>query len=322
MSTLFKGTFGLKTTDNPIRLIDGRSKKYPGIVELATAKNVYVDDALMVWRRKGYSLLDSGDFHSAFCAGGDCFVVQERTNDAAIMSVTPGAVNTVILEGVRSGLSKGARMSWTQVNADTFYSNGKENGFIRGGVSFPWPVGEYVGPETDKQFSAAPVGRHIAFKPGGWMFVAVGDVLTVNHKPFEFGLFHRHSGVVQFESDILMVCPVRAGVFVSDCRCTWFLRGNSVFDFTQELVADYPAVEWSLAHDHIDVARDLGFDKLTGKARIWASNEGICAGLDDGSMINLTNEKITLGGSYLSGASVICKRHKACRNQIISTLKA
>lgn len=319
--TLYKGTDGINSVSSPLRIKQGRGKLEGGIVELAAAVNVYVDDSKMVRRRRGATLLEEGIFHSLFCGeNGECFVAQDRTSDAAIFKVLVSSASQIILEGVRSGLTKGARISWEQISTDTFYSNGTENGYIRDGVSYDWPVGEYVGPKTDAHFSPAPAGNHIAIQAGGLMFILKGDAMYITHKPFEYGLFNLKSGVVRFASKAIMVCPVEAGVFVSDQGSTWFLRGTSWFDFRQERVADYPAVEWSLAAKKLRLS-DLGLEG-NGFARIWASKEGICAGLSDGTMLNLTEKRIKLGSGYSSGATVVCGKHAGCSNQIISTLFA
>jgi hypothetical protein len=315
---LYSGSSGLNTVNAPVRMHDGQSREAFGIVELSEAKNVYIDDSMMIRRRMGTVRVVDGNFHSAFCDDGDCFVVQDRTDDAAIMRVIPDSKNSVTVEGVRSGLTKSVRMSWAEINGDTFYSNGIENGFIRNGQSYPWPIGQYVGADTDKQFGQAPIGQHIAFKPGGIIFIARDNVLYANHKPFEFGLFNLKSGFVAFSSRILMVCPVEAGVFVSDEQAIWFLRGTNVFNFSQEKVADYPAIEWSLANEVL-TSPDMGMEESV-KIRLVTSVHGICALSNDGSLINLTDKKIKLGSQYSSGASVICSRHKACNNQFITTL--
>lgn len=292
--TLFSGTAGLNTVLDPERLVSSPEK-----LELAEAVNISIDDRGLPSLRRGGQSIFEAECHSLFCAGGDCFVIHERTEDAAIMRI----VNTDVIEGVRSGLTKNLRMSWTQTNTDTFYSNGVENGYIRDGVSNAWPTSTYQGPAANRDFSAAPVGTHIAFKPGGLMLVAEGRTLWINHLPFDFGLFNKRSGFVQFASDILMICPVQSGVFVSDERQTWFLRGTNWHDFSQELAEDAPALEWSLAHDRVFLA-DIGIEEQ-GFGRVWASARGLCLGLDSGRVINLTNNKIKYPTAYRYGSCVV-----------------
>lgn len=301
--TLYNGTAGLNTVLDPQRLSQG-GRDNPGIIELAQAVNVSIDDRGLVTLRNGHESLQSGVYHSIFCDGGDCFVVHERTDDAAIMRIV--SLEPVVLEGVRSGLTKGLKVDWAQVNTDTFYSNGAQNGFIRDGSSSPWPVGEYTGPDADMQFAAsAPIATHMAFRQGGQCILADGPAVYINHAPFQYGLFSLRKGYIGFESDVAMLCPALSGFFASDGRRTWFFRKQpeSWYGFQQELVEDAPAVEWSLAHDKV-MLRDIGIDS-PGFGRIWASARGICLGTDDGTLINLTEERIGYPKAYNYGACLI-----------------
>ena len=168
--TLYNGSSGLNTVLDPQRLSQG-SKDRPGIIELSQAVNVSIDDRGLVTLRNGYTEAVEGEFHSLFCDGGDCFVVQENASDAAIMRVRDD--HSIVL--VRSGLSKGLRMCFAQANTDTFYSNGVQNGFIRNGVNYPWPVQTYRGPDADVDFATSvPVANHIAFLQGGKCVISVG----------------------------------------------------------------------------------------------------------------------------------------------------
>lgn len=248
-------------------------------------------------------LAQAGSFHSLYSNGQVCFAIQERASDAAIVQVG----TDLSLSGVRSSLTKGEPMSWTSVGEDVYYSNGFQNGYIKGGISYPWPVGSYNGPDTTQVFEAAPVGHIVAFKPGGLMFIAEGSTLWICHEPFAFGLFNKRSGFVQFDSKIQMVCPTAEGVFVSDAKATRFLRGTSWFDFIQQKVLQYPALYGSLAHDTVDLG-DLGISK-DGTGYIWASTQGVCLGLDNGSAINLTENKVNYPQGYTSGACLVTDTH-------------
>lgn len=295
--TLYSAAAGLNTILDPQRLSSG-SRENPGSIELAQAVNVSIDERGLVSLRNGDTSVQSGAFHSLFCDGGDCFVVQDRTSDAAIFKVN----SDFTLTGVRSGLTKGLRVAWAQVNADTFYSNGTQNGFIRESASNAWPTGVYSGPEADLQFtSTAPVANHMAFRSGGQCLLAVADAVFINHAPFHYGLFNLRKGYIGFESPVVMLADVRDGVFVSDGKAVWFFRklDGDWYAFKQEMADDSPAIEWSLAHEKISL-RDAGFE-ANGFGRIWCSEKGICLGLDDGSVVNLSDDKVqypTTGYTY------------------------
>ena len=300
--TLYSSTAGLNTRLDPERLLFG-IKDNPGLVELAQAVNVSIDDRGLVTLRNGDSLLLAGNFHSGFCDGGDCFAVEERTSDAAIVRIV--SVSPFTTAGVRSGLTKNKRMAWGQSNTDTFYSNGVQNGYIRGGVSSAWPVGSYTGPDADLQFdSAAPLADHIAFIQGGKLILAVGSALFINHEPFQYGLFSKRKGYIGFESDVTMLCPVDAGFFASDGKATWFFRKmEGWYAYKQERVEDAPVIAGSLAYDRVQL-RGIGMEG-NGFGRIWCSAEGVCLGTDEGTLINLTKEAVVYPTAHNYGASLI-----------------
>ena len=295
---LYSASAGLNTALDPQRL-----SQSAGGVEFAQAVNVSIDDRGLVELRNGDTLAQVGDFHSLFCDGRDCFVVQERSEDAAIMQVV--SLSPVVLDGVRSGLTKGRRMAWCQVNDDTFYSNGLQNGFVRGGASHPWPVGTYTGPDADISFeTSAPVADHIGFRPGGQMLLAAGPAIWINHLPFQFGLFSKRHGYIGFDSDLTMLAVVRDGFFASDAHRTWFFRkGEGWYVYKQEIAENAPALLGSLAHDPIPL-REIGVEG-EGFGRIWASTRGICLGTDDGRLINLTENKINYPAGYTRGACLL-----------------
>jgi hypothetical protein len=300
--TLYTAAVGLNTRLDPQRLTQG-VKDHPGLVELSQAVNISIDDRGLVSLRNGDTLAQAGEFHSLFCDGGDCFVVQERSEDAAIMRVV--SLSPVVLEGVRSGLAKGQRMAWCQVNDDTLYSNGLQNGFISSRVSYPWPAGTYTGPDADISFeTSAPVADHIGFVPGGQLLLAEGPAVWINHYPFQFGLFSKRHGYIGFDSDVAMLATVRDGFFASDANRTWFFRKQEGwYNYRQELVENAPVQLGSLAHDKVPL-RDAGID-ANGFGRIWASARGVCLGMDDGGFVNLTEEKINYPTGYVRGACLV-----------------
>lgn len=315
---ILSSVVGCNTLVPPIRIKSGMDRNAPGVIELASASNVYIDDSGMVQSRPGFIKTQDGYFHSLFSNKGAAFVVKDRTEDSAIYSITVDNNNSILLEGVRSGLTRGEKMAWEEINGDTFYTNGYENGFIRNRVSFDWPTGVYVGADTDKQFSPAPIGSHLSFKSGGTIFISRDNVVFANAKPFEFGLFNLKSGFLLFETKVLMLASVLGGLFISDEKYTWFFKGTGIEDFTQLKVLDYPAVEWSLSHEAVS-ARDLGVD-MDGYARIWAGEYGVCAGLPNGSILELTSDKIRLAGDYRCGASIVSTTFDGSNAQLISTL--
>ena len=147
-----------------------------GVSDLASGVNIDIDESGGVSSRLGLVEISAIASHSLFQDGGDAFVVQDRTaeNDAVLYRLN----SDMSLTGVQSGLVKAARLSYFQVGDMTFYANGYGMGKVVNAVSAVWPVTTYYGPDTLKEFSAVPVGTHIAYHKGrAW--VAVGDRKSV-----------------------------------------------------------------------------------------------------------------------------------------------
>lgn len=298
--SLYEATAGLVTVVDPQRLVSA-SAETP--VEMAEAVNIAIDERGLAELRHGAFVLTEGEFHSLFCDGGPAFVVQERTRDAAIMGVAEDGT----LTGIRSGLTKNRPMGWCRINQDTFYGNGMECGFIRDGVSRPWPRGEYRGPEADADFEPMPAPNLIGFRPGGQLIIARDDAIHINHQPFQFGFFNRAGGYIGFQHDVSLLAVVRDGFFASDGERTWFFRklDTGWYHYRQELVSDSGAIPGTLAYGLVDLQEDVGLEQAEGHGRIWASNEGICLGMDNGDVINLTKQRVRYPGGKTRGACLI-----------------
>jgi len=300
--TVYSSTSGLNTVLDPERLVSGGESPGSGI-ELAEAVNVAIDERGLIGLRKGAELLQAGKFHSLFCGtGSDCYVVHERTSDAAIMRVAEDGS----LKGVRSGLDKNRRMAWCAVNGDIFYSNGVQNGFIRDGRSNPWRATPYKGPTADWHFEGrVPLASHIAFRPGGQMILADGPAVWINHEPFQFGLWSKAQGYIGFDSDVTMLAVVRDGFFASDRFRTWFFAklDSGWYHYRQSLVDTAPVLFGSLAYDTVSLT-EVGFEQL-GFACVWATTEGIVLGADGGTIVKVSKGKVAYPDGRTTGACVV-----------------
>ncbi len=282
------GTSGLNTVADPVRV---RYDREAGVSDLAVAVNIDIDQSGRPSRRQGFSKAQSGNFHSLFCDGGDCYVGR----DGDLFRVG----SDLSLTGVRSGLA-GGRIHYCQVLNEVYYSNGKENGILQGSLSRPWPTGSYHGPDTNRHFSGPPVGIHLALYRAR-IFIAEGNVLWWS-EPHQYGLFDQAKGFARFGTDIIMVAPVANGLFVSDRTKTVFLRGVPG-EFVQEQVCTYPAIEHTLAIDKVE-GLEIGLQS-PGLCRLWASPEGAMLGTAEGQLINLNKEKVIYDENVSQGAGLL-----------------
>lgn len=273
--TIFTGASGLNTVTDPVRIpFKG------GISDLQVAVNVSIDQSGRVARRTGVSLLQSGDFHSLFCNGGDCFVIK---NDSLFKVADDGT-----LTGIRSGLTADQRMAFVQEGDRTYYSNGYELGWIEDGISHFWDKGTYTGVDTNSFFSYPMPGSHLATFSGR-IFVSVDNILWWSEL-YDFGLFNMAKSFIQFHSKIIMIKPVTAGVFISTKKNTYFLLGVNPQTWQIKRLTGYPAIEWTDSIEYINGV-DLGMEN-NGMYPIWASPEGTILGTPEGQIINLNKNKV------------------------------
>lgn len=296
MIPIYRGTVGLDTRSRPEDLAyDPES----GVTALAKAVNVKIertgDGRGRISRVHGYTEHTAGQFHSGFRDGGDAFVGRGTALYQFRRDKT--------LQGVRSGMT-GERIAYAQHGDETYYGNGAQNGVIRDGVSYTWPTGTYLGPETTEHFDSAPVAKHLAIYSGR-MFISPGDERNVLYasEPFQFGLFNKARRHWKFGSSILMIAPVKTGLFISDEHKTYFMAETApgVFDLDER--AGYPAFEWSLLHGKVDGQR-LGLES-NAQCRVWIGKEGLCLGTPDGQVINMTRKRIAAPSCGGYGATVL-----------------
>lgn len=263
-----------------------------GVCELASAVNVLHDETGRLVKRAGITLIAPGAFHSLWCKKGLCFVCK----DESLYRVTSGGS----LIGLRGNVGA-ARMAYLVLNRECYYTNGLVNGVIRDDQSFAWPIGTYTGPLTSRQFSPAPLGRHLEYFSGR-VFIAEGKVLWMS-EPWSPGLFDLSSGFVQFESDIKMIRATKQGMFVSDSESTWFLRGQDVKEWEQVQVLNYPAFEYSLATQELQ-GLQVGLETPEA-CSFWSTKKGLVAGAADGSVFLLNDRKIKFPSNAGSGATLV-----------------
>lgn len=288
--TIFTGTTGLNNIVDTVRL---KFDPETGIAELSESVDCDIDDSGGVSRRAGRTLLQAGNFHSLFCNKGDCFVVEDRVSDAALYKVGTG----LTLTGIRSGLTKGERVSFFQVGDKTYYSSLFQNGMCENGLSYAWPTHTHVGVDTHREFYPAPLGSHIAYLDGR-MWIVVGDTIYVSEM-YQVGSFRLAARGFPFPSDVRMIKPVAGGMWVSDSTKTGFIRSAEKFEqmvWDKESVYPVPAHEWSECIELVDLSKTIF--NIPGQSAIWSCDDGLCIGTESGRVVVATKDKL----NYLTGA--------------------
>lgn len=157
----------------------------------------------------------------------------------------------------------------------------------------------------------APAGDIVSHY-NGRMLVASGSVLHPS-QPYAYELFDRRE-VIQFESQIASVAPVKGGVFVGTETQIVFLSGEDVVRTGYDVKADYGVIPGTLAVAQADT---IG-EGATGQAFACASKQGICILGDGGAFKNVTQERFDYPTTP-AGAGLV-RRHRGM-NQYVTVLR-
>jgi hypothetical protein len=266
---IFKGTTGLNTVDDPVRIQP---------TDLQVAVNITIDRSGRPRTRNGLTELQSGSYHSLFATQTECYVC---SGDSLYLMAADGS-----LTGIRSGMT-GNRVDYASFGDITYYVNGIDKGKIKSGVSYVWSKGTYTGPESTRFFSGPPDGDHIEVM-GGRIFVSKDNVLWFSEL-YNFDLFDQAQGFVQYNTKILFIQSVKTGLYVSTERNTYYLAFQDGI-LMQRLVLSYPGIEWT--NTFVDVMpADIGLESQ-GPLAAWASREGAIIGTSAGMVINVNRAKV------------------------------
>ena len=295
---IFSGSSGLNTKVDPTRI---RFDPETGISDLAACVNCDIDDTGRISLRGGYTATARTEaWYSLFSCGAYGLGVKGN----ALCVIEPDMSYTAI-----RNVNTDADMSYVKdtdgMKAVIYYCNGYQNGRIINKVSYSWPVGDYIGPETRKAFSAAPIG-HLLEVRNLRMFIAVGNILWYS-EPGAYNLYRLAANYFAFPGRIRMVQAVAGGLWISDDEAIYFLGGEIVPTAMKMPIqikkADYPVLEGTAVKVP---ASQIGIKGLTGIVIMFTGTESICIGSIDGELIEFTKDKIDLPGG-LAGAGLYKK---------------
>ena len=281
---------GLNTQAHPQGLLYDPGS---GACELALAVNVDVlDQGRRLRCRPGYALAAFGHWRDGYDApDGRAYAVLDDVLGEVLedLSVRPLVA-----------LQSPGPVSWVALGDIVFWSNGVESGLIQWGEARAWggrrfPVASeaarYVDPAAGQVLGAAFgrvwIGRedalHYTAGAGAWAFEKAGV-----------------SGI-PFPARITMIRPVDNGLYVGTEAGVFFLAGTDpTAGMAMRRVSSDAAIPGS---DVLVRADDYGrFDPVPGV--IWTAPRGICLGLPDGVVINLTKNRVALEAPA-SGATAV-----------------
>lgn len=262
-----------------------------GVISLEDAVDVVIDKAGKLVSRRGTKLVKSGNYHSRFVLDdGSFYIIEKRESDSALFKAVPANDGSVDLYGMISDMPKEARFDYVHIGNRIYYCSGYQNGVIENDTPSPWPIQIWTGPKSNIEMKAPPVGEHIDFLAGRAL-LSRGDELFYSEHGL-VGLVDETKNRVRLESDIIMICAVQFGAFISDSKYVYFVSGNDPNEWKCKKVLNYPAIEWSREQGLIDPSffglesRDLSI--------LFGTINGPVIGLPDGTAVNLIDRAVTM----------------------------
>jgi hypothetical protein len=288
---LYRQTSGLNNADDPTRLVYDTRK---GVTELGAAVNIDIDGSGRFSLRRGYEeLMAFTGAHSLWSDAGVCFFVVGQAMYQLYADWS--------FEGIRSGLTPKAPMSYVHMDGKTYYANGFENGINHSDASWAWVGEEYVGPESIFAISMQPPVGHLLEIMSGRMLIAAGSVMWFS-MPFAYGHYRKSRGYVPFESKITMMRTLPDGLWVSDEKGVYWLNGHDPEQWVRANKAPYPAIPGTSVL--IDGGK-LGDGQILGMCVLFTTTRGICVGGPEGFFRNLTERKLVYPKSPCGAAVLI-----------------
>lgn len=292
--TLTTGSNGLNNAVDPMRHIfepTTRSTKGKGLTEMAVAINIDFDARSRISRRKGYTQLLTGSIHSLYSLGGYALYVIGGALTVLEKDYSHTPIRNVTIN---------ARMDYITIDNKVYYTNGIEQGYVINRASYSWIPLTYVGPQTNKEFVAPPIGQLLTYYRGR-VYIAVNDYVYYS-EPLAYSWFNLAENYFKLSSKITMLKPVNDGILISTENEVWFYDGTQPQEFMPRKVVDYNAIMGTAI-------------SITGKAInevvnstvvvFFTTPKGICMGLDGGKFSNLTEQRLVIPSSYLGAGGYL-----------------
>jgi len=288
---IMSASTGLNNFVDPTRLeFDFKT----GVTELSQAVNVNIDNSGRPSRRLGWVEKLTTAAKCGFASREACLFVSGTTLYRMKTDYTAVAL--------RSDLTVGQRMKYVAVANRIYYSNGVEKGYVYKGTNYAWEKGNFtVTGDTHRVFSEPPNGHLI-----GWfatrMLIAVDNGLFASEPSF-YGVFDLHNNFKMVPDRVTMLQHTPQGLWVGTDSQVMFYRGTKWREIRREPKADYGVIDGS---DVVCQGEKLG---APGRPIMFTTPKGICVGREDGTLENISYNKLTFPAGRYASATIAGDRY-------------
>ena len=296
----FSSSSGLDTTFDPARV---SYDPETGVQSASIAVNVDVSKTGRVSRRKGWeNTVITDACHSLFSDGGDTFFV---TGDALKMLAPDMSVTNL------RNVTVNAPMSFVQIGSRTFYTNGRENGFILNGKSYGWNQAVPNQKDSTIVYSPPPVGTLLGYYKGR-VYVAQQHIIWYSEAN-NLNTFNLKN-YLAFSSSVTMFKGVSEGIWIGTENQVFFLKGDSPDRLEQKRKALTGVIQGS--DTYVDctsipgLVDEYGY-QLEGVGIVFCTTKGIYLGTEKGKLMQLSKGKLTIPKTLLGAGTCISNRYIA-----------
>jgi len=269
---------GLNTVANSYEL---------GFGGLTQAENVDISQNGDVSQRPGRVKVYTGTIQAAWGDGQDFLFIEGNTlkvlnADYSASTLVSGLISGHALYMLRSAVGR------------LYWSTGAEHGVVEDGTNRDWSTSEtnYWSGTTDEDVLAdqlhqdsMPIGKQMVEYMGRiWMAY---DNMLIYTDPYS-ELTDLRENFIPIGGLITNLGVVSDGLFVTTDSRSYFLSGRDPAEMSIDQKAPYGAIPNTLVQ--VD-GRVLGEGQDT-LGLLWASVQGICAGLPNGGLVNVTEKQI------------------------------
>jgi hypothetical protein len=281
----YKDLVGVSKKKDPSRIPSGY---------VPYAVNVDSDNDKKIHRRRGRTLIDDENTHSAWSNASMFLCVQGGVLKEAIINFNTMAITyATLLAGVGD-----TAMIYQNVGDMVFFSNGDVFGYIREHVA-------YGIPEVDQTFKKRMVAGHLMeyWDSRFWVFQ---DGLLIYSDATEPLVRDERHNFVSFNGRGRMLRAVKDGLYVSDTKRCGFLQGGAgdppKFNYTE--VCSFPAIE-GMAISSIEQVSGISMGVV-----LWATEDGCYRGLPGGQVDRVTGDHFWVDGAARGRVAVLLRNLK------------
>ena len=289
--------------------------------DLMRARNVDVDDAGQIRRRRGFTAVAAGVFHSLHTRT-DGTVVGVKDGDLGLINADFSF--TLLKSGVGSN-----PLAYVQVGDDLYFSSVTTSGVVGAGDAVrdwgalvspgTWlsPVVSPTGtlqPIAGKLLGAPPLAHALTYH-NGRIYLANDRTLWATEL-YLYDYVDKTRTYVMFEADITVLGAVSDGVYVGTATSIWFLSG-SFAEMRRIRAYSFGALPGSLVTLPADII--LPNQSVTRTAVMMMTTQGLCACQDGGLIYNITQQRVVFPGAVSAAAML---RQQDGINQYVGVLNS